>query len=153
MNRFRGASTSTSKSRRPFARAALVLGLAILPVVTHAADLSVQVTNLRSSAGTVHFGLYNTAADFPTSRIWQERVVPAGTPSAVFSGLTPGNYALAVFHDENENGEFDRGFLGIPLEGYGFSNNARVFLGPPRFDEARIVLDEAGASISIAVTY
>jgi uncharacterized protein (DUF2141 family) len=153
MSRSREASTSTSRFSRLFTRVALVLGLAIFPAAGQAADLTVQVTNLRSNAGTVHFGLYNTAADFPTSRVWQERVVPAGTPSVVFSGLAPGNYALAVFHDENKNGEFDQGFLGIPLEGYGFSNNARVFLGPPKFDEARVVLGEAGASISIAVTY
>ena len=159
MIRSRGASTSISKSRcarsrRVLHRLALLLALAAVPAAaSDASDLSVQVTNLRSAAGTVHVGLYNSPVDFPTSRVWQERVVPAGTATAVFSGLAPGSYALAVFHDENGNGEFDQGFLGIPLEGYGFSNGARVFLGPPRFDAARIVLGDAGASITIAVVY
>ena len=49
--------------------------------------------------------------------------------------MKAGVYAIAVYHDENNNGQFDRLFA-IPLEKYGFSNNAKVFLGPPTFKEA-----------------
>ena len=50
------------------------------------------------------------------------------------------SYAIAVYHDENDNDSFDQGFLGIPLEDYAFSNNAAVFLGPPSFDDAAFIL-------------
>jgi len=45
--------------------------------------------------------------------------------------LKPGTYALACFHDENDNDELDTGFTGIPSENYAFSNNVRGTFGPP----------------------
>lgn len=52
-----------------------------------------------------------------------------------FNSLKAGTYAIRYFHDENENGELDTGTFGIPTEGYGFSNDARGFMGPPSFDD------------------
>jgi len=51
-------------------------------------------------------------------------------------GVVPGTYALAVIHDENNNGRLDK-FMGIPREGFGFSRNPRIRMGPPRFEEVR----------------
>lgn len=45
--------------------------------------------------------------------------------------VKPGTYALAIFHDANDNNELDRAFTGIPTELYGFSNDARGVFGPP----------------------
>ena len=55
--------------------------------------------------------------------------------------LQMGKYAIAIYHDENNNGRFDT-FLGLPREKYGFSNDARVFLGPPKFSEASFDLSD-----------
>jgi uncharacterized protein (DUF2141 family) len=52
-------------------------------------------------------------------------------------GLPPGSYALAAYHDRNNNGKLDSNRLGMPLEPYAFSNNARGILGPPSFGDAR----------------
>ena len=49
--------------------------------------------------------------------------------------LEESNYAIAIFHDKNSNNKFDT-FFSIPKEKFGFSNNARVFLGPPKFEDA-----------------
>ena len=54
-----------------------------------------------------------------------------------------------MYHDENGNGEFDQGFLGIPLEDYGFSNGASGFLGPPSFSDAAFPLSGEGGRITI----
>ena len=51
-------------------------------------------------------------------------------------GISPGVYALSVIHDENGNGRLDR-FMAIPREGFGFSRNPRIRMGPPRFEEVR----------------
>ena len=45
-----------------------------------------------------------------------------------FTGVPPGKYALVCYHDENSNGKFDENMLGMPKEGYCFSNNVK-----PRF--------------------
>ncbi len=51
-------------------------------------------------------------------------------------GVAPGIYALSVIHDENNDGRLNR-FMAIPREGFGFSRNPRIRMGPPRFDEVR----------------
>jgi uncharacterized protein (DUF2141 family) len=58
--------------------------------------------------------------------------VPAGNPAITFANVAPGRYAVALFHDENANGRLDK-VLMVPKEGFGFSRDAPVRFGPPRF--------------------
>ena len=60
-----------------------------------------------------------------------------------FVTLTQGAYALAIYHDENSNGEFDRSFLGWPIEDYVFSNYAEGSFGPPSFEDASFILKDS----------
>ncbi len=118
------------------------------------ADLTVEVHGLRSNGGAVHFGLYDTPGAFPD---YDGRLAGARTgikdrrAVAVFKGLKPGRYALAVYHDENANGEFDRFIFGLPIEDYGFSNGATVFFGPPSFEAAAVTVPTEGLRITIRV--
>ena len=124
------------------------------PRAALAADLTVEVVGLRSDTGNVHFALYDNPAAFPDDegRLRGTQVPIAGRRAvAVFKDLTPGPYAVAVYHDENANGSFDQGFLGLPLEDYGFSNGAPAFLGPPSFDQAKVSVPEKGIRITIDV--
>jgi len=129
---------------------AAVLWLGAAPAV--AAELRVKVTGLRSTDGAVHFALYDGARGFPTEagKISGTKVkAVAGGVVAVFSSLAPGTYAVAVYHDENGNGAFDQGLFGLPLEDYGFSNDAPVWFGPPDFAEAAFAVE--GKVIEIAI--
>ena len=65
-----------------------------------------------------------------------------------FSNLPPGTYAAKVMHDENDNGKLDTNFMGMPIEGYGFSNNPQL-LRKPTFDEAKFDLGAGGGAITI----
>lgn len=67
-------------------------------------------------------------------------------------GLAPGDYALAVIHDENGNGKLDT-IVGIPREGYGFSRNAPVRFGPPRFAAARFTVEGTETSERVTMRY
>ena len=53
----------------------------------------------------------------------------------VIEDLNPGNYAFRYFHDKNENDEMETNWMGLPTEGFGFSNNAKGLFGPPSFDK------------------
>ena len=128
----------------------------LLPFAAEAATLRVRVEGFRNLEGTVEFGVWDKPEAFPEyegrlagafAKVSEDGVV------GVFEGLPPGKYAVAVFHDENDNGEFDRGFLGLPLEGYGFSNDAQVFLGPPSFEAAAVAVDAEDRTISITIVY
>lgn len=121
-----------------------------------AAELRVDVTGLRSGGGEVHMAVYATPAAFPRSdAILAEAIVRAKAAGVhwVFSDLKPGTYALAVYHDENENREFDRGFLGIPLEGFGFSNDSFIGFGAPDFADAAVTVPGKGTRITIHMIY
>ena len=70
--------------------------------------------------------------------------------TVVIENVASGNYAVAVFHDENDNGKLDTGAYGIPIEKYGFSNNAVVKMGPPAFRECMVAVEE-DAEINITL--
>lgn len=117
-----------------------------------AAEIKITITDLRSADGNVHISIYDKPKTFPNSKgMLREQVVKARAPSleVVFSGLAPGTYAVAAFHDENGNRKFDQGFLGLPLEDYGFSNDAAVFFGAPSFDAAAFAVSGDVARIAV----
>ena len=121
-----------------------------------AADLTVKVHGLRNNKGDIHIAIYNAPETFPDSDgMIQEVQNPIKGLKAEyrFADLAPGAYAIATYHDENANNDFDTNFIGLPLEGYAFSNDARVFFGPPGFDSARIELSPMGSTIRIKMGY
>ncbi len=82
-----------------------------------------------------------------------KRSVGAGQAGSIrLAGMTPGVYALAVIHDENANGRLDK-FMGVPREGFGFSRNPRIRMGPPRFDEVRFELGPGRGRQSVRMKY
>ncbi len=66
-------------------------------------------------------------------------------------GIPEGEYAVKIIHDENSNGKLDTNFLGIPREGFGFSNNAKPGMGPPAFEKSKFYVKET-CLISIKLT-
>ena len=78
--------------------------------------------------------------------------VAGATPSCIFVPH-PGVYVLAVYHDENGNGRFDRTGIGLPAEAYGFSNNPATLLGLPSFDSVRLNVARSGLTAHVQLTY
>lgn len=72
-----------------------------------------------------------------------------GSASALFIGLPSGNYAVVAAHDANDNGKFDRGFFGFGTEPYGFSNDARPWIGRPSFADASFRIESGETEILI----
>ena len=120
------------------------------------ANVTVVVENLRSDSGEVRLALWSRAEGFtqPEDAVVETgQAAKAGQVIFTFNGLPPGRYAIATFHDENGNGDFDRSFLGLPKEGLGFSNDARIGLGPPSFDDAAVDVAEENQVIVIKLRY
>jgi uncharacterized protein (DUF2141 family) len=119
--------------------------------------LTVVITGLHSDAGEVSVALFNEAAAFPKH---PEKAVAIlyskirnGKSEAVFENLSPGEYAISVFHDENNNKKMDSNFFGVPKEGVGASNNAKGHLGPPKYQDAKFVFIGPDLTMSITITY
>ncbi|MEK7244980.1 MAG: DUF2141 domain-containing protein [Pseudomonadota bacterium] len=133
--------------------------LLLAPAFAHpaiAAELAVEVRGLRSDAGEVRVGLFDTPRTFATDdgKIAEIVLRPeGGVARGAFADLAPGAYAIAAYHDENGNRTFDKGLFGWPLEGYAFSNDAPVFLGAPPFARAAFIVPEGGARIVLRMVY
>jgi uncharacterized protein (DUF2141 family) len=120
----------------------------------HAADpapLTVTITDVRNADGHLFVAVESTEAgwNFKAESAAQTKLAAnKGEVTHVFEGLPPGKYAVMVIHDENENGKLDSNFLGIPSEGYGFSQNPRV-MRRAHFDEALFDLPAGGTAVQI----
>ena len=140
-----------------------VWALAHLPALASAQASScpgmhVQVLNIRNSTGTVDCALFESPAGFPMEALraaTHVMVIKVRQTQARcdFAGIPPGTYALAVFHDENMNGTLDTNWLGIPTEGYGFSNDVKASLGPPSFAAASFAYDGRTVEMTIRLEY
>jgi uncharacterized protein (DUF2141 family) len=123
-------------------------GLAAEPA---GATLEVTVQGIKSTKGLIRLAICPPGAGFPDCRTKEVRSaslpIANGTARIVLSGITPGSYAVSVFHDANANGKLDT-FAGIPREGYGFSRNPPFKPRAPRFSEAQI---EVGGQSVVAI--
>ena len=132
--------------------AALAAACTLTPAFASAADLTVQVTGLEEASGTIYVALFDEAGWSTNSAVGTARIdVTDAAPSAQFDGLAPGTYGVKLFQDLNGDGELALGNFGIPSEPYGFSNDAPVRFGPPRFSDAGFERTETGASQSITL--
>ncbi|MCX9148361.1 DUF2141 domain-containing protein [Erythrobacter sp. WG] len=122
-----------------------------------AGEVVITVTDLRSSKGVVRACMTTRADIFPKcikDPTAYRTVVPAsGKLEIRFTGVKPGNYAIALLHDENDNGKADRAMGMMPKEGYGFSRDAPVRMAPPKFADAVFAIGEAAARVTIKMRY
>jgi len=117
-------------------------------------SLEIHVDNIKSKKGSIQFGLFNSEADFLKNPIEKRVIKSTGTGiTVVFENLQPGDYALSVIHDENENGELDSNAFGIPKEGFAFGNNALGSFGPPSFEKATIKVGDQDVKQDIKLKY
>jgi uncharacterized protein (DUF2141 family) len=128
-----------------------LLAIGVFSASAFAGDLTVTITDIREAKGTLMVALVNSDA------AWKNEAKPVavrkldasqGEVKVEFKDLEPGAYAVQVMHDENGNGQVDTNFLGIPTEGYGFSNNPNV-MRKAHYDEARFDVGAEAARITI----
>lgn len=133
-------------------KAALVLAALAAPWMVQAAELRVTVSNGPSAPATLYLAVFDGAEAFASGQsvLSQKVELVDGAAQAVFSGVPPGRYAVKSFADENGNAKLDTNLFGLPVERYGFSNNARGRMGPPGFDAAAVeVVDDRSISFQL----
>ena len=131
------------------------------------AELRVIVEGIASHAGTVIAGLYDSQQNYGFAIAESSRVLVSDpkrlvgvslrpvsqSHSIVFSDLPPGIYAVIVFHDENDDGKLGKNALGLPVEAYAISNNARGLLSAPDFKDTAVQVGERDEVIRITLIY
>ncbi|WP_086606787.1 DUF2141 domain-containing protein [Erythrobacter donghaensis] len=132
-------------------------GTALAAAPAQAGDVVITVTDIRSTKGVVRACITTRADIFPKCikdpnayRV----VVPAAQKLEIrFTGVKPGNYAIALLHDENDNGKADRAMGMMPKEGYGFSRDAPVNMAPPKFKDAVMAIGDSMNRLTIKMRY
>ncbi len=118
--------------------------------------LDLEVHSLRSAEGLVHLCMTSKPDHFPEceddASAYTATVPAAATLKLRFTDLRPGRYAIAILHDENGNGKVDKTLM-LPREGFGFSRDAKIRMGPPSFDSAAFDLAPGGDRQRIAMRY
>jgi uncharacterized protein (DUF2141 family) len=152
-----GQITPLRKWRRT-ALLSAVIAAVISPSVMAAAGtgtIDARVSGLRNDHGQVICTLFTSSDRFPDqSHEGTTIVVPIQNREALcrFKNVRYGNYAIVAFHDENHDGEFNQNWLGMPKEGFGFSNNPGT-LRKPAFNDAKFNMDQPVTQVTIKLNY
>ena len=124
-------------------RILLCIGLFLPVSLSGQHRLEVEAQGVASSEGSILVALYREEAGFlKFDEVYRTTGAPAlkGTTRIVIEDLPEGDYAVAIFHDENGNDELDKNWLGIPKEPLGFSKARMKTFGPPKFRECVVSL-------------
>jgi uncharacterized protein (DUF2141 family) len=123
--------------------ATICMALAFIPVMAAAevTTLDVKVTGADPATGTIEISVFRGAEEFLKDSLYQRQCKPSedGSCSVNFLMSMPGEYAVVVVHDANDNQKFDNGFLGFGAESFAYSNEAsNPLFGRASFDDAKI---------------
>ncbi|MCB0409209.1 MAG: DUF2141 domain-containing protein [Flavobacteriales bacterium] len=124
---------------------------------TNTINLTVEVHELRNNKGLVQFALYNKNGTIPDENFEKyyqigKTTIKGNAAQFVFKNLPKGTYAVNILHDEDKDGEIDKGWV-LPTEGIGFSNINKIGIGnKPNFKKAKFELSTA-KKINVTVIY
>ena len=129
------------------------------PAASSSPALDAVVTNTRDDKGRVGCNLFNDSdpsafprnSDKKLQHVWAS--IRNGQAVCEFAGIPAGTYAVVVFQDEDMTGKMRSNMLGMPLEGYGFSNNPRVRFSAPSFNDASFKYSGQNQKVSIVLQY
>lgn len=131
---------------------------AIVSAQSACMGIHVKILNIRGNTGTIDCALFESPLGFPTEVLRSATNVMVikirkSQARCDFEDIPPGTYAIAVIHDENMNGKLETNWLGIPMEGYGFSNDATGLIGVPSFSAASFAYDGGNFNLTISLNY
>ena len=104
-------------------------------------NLTINISGLKNSTGKLTAELYSSKEKFLKAAYKRgSTTIKSNSASITFSDIPKGEYTVMVYHDMNENGKLDKSFIGMPKEPVACSNNAKGFMGPPKYEEAKFII-------------
>ena len=129
------------------------LGALLASVGVSAATLQVKIDGVASGKGKLRVAVCDEATFLRKCPIAALAPARTGTVTVDVPNVPAGNWAVMAYHDENDNQKLDRNEMGIPSEGYGFSNGAGVRYGLPQFKQAAVAVGAGAVSVSVTLKY
>ncbi|MEO0872832.1 MAG: DUF2141 domain-containing protein [Pseudomonadota bacterium] len=117
------------------------------------ASLTVTLTNIENTTGIIRLGVFAGEEDYENGGgvTGANVAVDESTETVTIDGLTPGTYAIKLYHDVDDDGEMDTNPFGMPTEPFGFSNDARGRFGPAKWADAKFDLTSGENAHAIKV--
>lgn len=122
----------------------------------HAADIILNISEAKSDKGKIVASLWDSEdayLDLEARIMRGTQEIRKGVAVLRLEGVTAGTYSIALYHDENGNNEMDTNFIGIPKEGWAFSNNAKGKFGPPKFAQTSFTVASDDIEMDISMNY
>ncbi|REH54858.1 uncharacterized protein (DUF2141 family) [Tenacibaculum gallaicum] len=121
----------------------ILFGALTIMVAQNTHTILIDFKGIKSDKGALYVALYNKEKSFLKEGYKGEIVKIKDKKATVeFRGIPEGTYAVSCFHDINNNNKMDTNFIGIPKEPIGISNDAKGFMGPPRYKEAKFLVNK-----------
>lgn len=115
--------------------------------------IRLEVSGVEAGKGAVRAALYSSKETYMREALASQSATVEQSDTVIieFEELTPGEYAITLYYDENDNGKLDTGLFRIPKEKVAFSNNAWRRFGPAKWKDARFKLEDGVMTLSIAL--
>ncbi|KPQ37750.1 MAG: hypothetical protein HLUCCA11_01455 [Phormidesmis priestleyi Ana] len=120
------------------------------------ARLKVTIHELRNQKGEVCLALFESEIGFPKDEqkaVFNRCFAITQIPLTVSVEVPYGSYSVSLLHDENQDGELNTNFIGVPQEGIGFSNDPRIIKGTPSFEKTRFDFSADSEEVQVTVKY
>lgn len=132
--------------------AALMTAALFAAPIASASDLTVNVEGIAKTKGTIMLGLFDEATYNGSGAVNGANLkVEGDSVSVTFEGLEPGEYAVRLYHDVNDDGEMNTNPFGMPTEPYAFSNDAKGRFGPAKWEAAKFSVSADGGVHTITM--
>jgi uncharacterized protein (DUF2141 family) len=127
---------------------AFLLNLCAFSFQEKSTPLTITVNNVKPNSGNVMIAVHNRT-NFLKTRLIEKTISASNSSLNITVSLASGEYAIAVYQDENRNQRLDTNLVGIPQEPYAFSNNIRPKFRAPTFDESKITLAGQAQTVNL----
>ena len=121
----------------------IALTLLLLTTASSQYKLTVEIENVNPGKGTVYLAFYDNKKDFldhDNTTFFKAVKADSKVINVTIPNVKKGWWAMAVLQDENGNKKMDYNFIGAPKENFGFSNNPKIFMAEPSYDECKFYL-------------
>ncbi|MDG1826014.1 MAG: DUF2141 domain-containing protein [Henriciella sp.] len=138
--------------KRTMTLIAAAAATALLAPVASASELTLNVEGIEKAQGTITLGLFDEATYNGDGAVKGANLKVEGDAVTVtFDGLEPGEYAVRLYHDVNDDGEMNTNPFGMPTEPYAFSNDAKGRFGPAKWEAAKFTVAAEGGTHTITM--
>jgi len=131
----------------------IYLTLSALSSSTPPASMHVRIHDARSDRGKILVLVFDKEDGFPeqVEKAFRQLALESKNGKTEFrlDDIPAGEYAITVLHDEDDNGIMTTNFVGLPVEKYGFSNNPKIYFGPPSFEKSAVQISSESKTIHI----